>query len=196
MSLVRTFIGVHLKDSVLERIEGLIAELCHKPGGQAARWVPAHNIHLTVKFLGDVESDALPAISDAVAGAVGIIQPVAVEVAGLGCFPNTRRPRIVWAGLRGELNTLNAMQQAIEDALEPLGHQRDKRPFSPHLTIGRVNRRATPRETAALGRTIADYGPISLGSMQVTSVSVIRSELKPEGPVYTDLTVAPLGAAP
>jgi RNA 2',3'-cyclic 3'-phosphodiesterase len=193
MSLVRTFIGVHLDDSLVDRIEDLIMELRRKPGGEAARWVAGHNVHLTVKFLGDVESDALPAISDAVATAVAEMPPVAIEVAGLGCFPNTQRPRIVWAGLRGELNALNAMQQAVEDALEPLGHEREARPFSPHLTIARVNRRATPGETAALGRTIADYGPVSLGSMQVTTVSVIRSDLRPEGPAYTDLSVAPLG---
>ena len=192
MSLVRTFIAVQLEESLLERIEELIAALRRKPGSQAARWMPTRNIHLTLKFLGDVESEALPSVSEAVASAVATIRPLAIEVADLGCFPSTRRPRIVWAGLRGELNALNALQRTIEDALVPLGHERERRPFSPHLTIGRVNRRATAAEAAALGRTIADYGPVSLGSMQVTTVRVVRSDLRPEGPRYTDLSVAPL----
>ena len=194
MTLVRTFIGVHLGAALLDRIEALANELRRRPGGQAARWVPRSNIHLTLKFLGDVESSVLPAVHEAVARAAAPHAPFAVQVADLGCFPNTRRPNIVWAGLRGDLAALRALQGAIESALEPLGHKREARPYSPHLTIGRVNRRASASEVAALGQSVAAYGPVALGEIVVASVSVIQSDLRPAGPVYTDLSVAPLGA--
>jgi 2'-5' RNA ligase len=192
MTLVRTFIGVHLNAAVRDRIEALANELRRRPGGQAARWTPKGNIHLTLKFLGDVESGGLPAVYEAVAQAVVALPPFAVQVANLGCFPNARRPNIVWAGLGGELGALRALQQAIEGALEPLGHPREARAFSPHLTIARANRRASAAESAALGQTIAAYGPVALGQIAVASVSVIKSDLRPTGPIYTDLSQAPL----
>ncbi len=193
MTLVRTFIAIHLNDTLRDQIEALANELRRRPGGQAARWTPKGNIHLTIKFLGDVERNDLPAVYEAVGRAAAGVTPFAVEVADLGCFPNTRRPNIVWVGLQGELAALRRLQQAIEGALEPLGHPRERRPFSPHLTIGRVNRRASAAETAALGQTIASYGPVALGRVAVASVSVVQSDLRPAGPIYTDLSMAPLG---
>ncbi len=193
MSLVRTFVGIHLDDALRDRIEGLTDELRRRPGGQAARWTPKANIHLTLKFLGDVESNALPAVSAAVERAAAPFSPFTIEVADLGCFPNTRRPNIVWAGVRGDLATLRALQEAIEQALAPLGHPRERHPYSPHLTIGRVNRRVSAAESLALGQTIAVYGPISLGEMCVSHVSLVRSDLRPTGPLYTDLSTAVLG---
>lgn len=192
MSTVRTFIGIHLSDALRDRIEALTDELRRRPGGQAARWTPKGNIHLTLKFLGDVESEALPALYAAVERAVAPLAPFRVEVADLGCFPNTRRPNIVWAGLRGDLASLGQLQEAIEDALQALGYPRERRAFSPHLTIGRVNRRASRSEAAALGQTIAAHEPVSLGEIAVASVSVIKSDLRPTGPIYTDLCRAPL----
>jgi RNA 2',3'-cyclic 3'-phosphodiesterase len=192
MTLVRTFVGIHLSEALRGRIEALTDALRRQPGGQAVRWTPKGNIHLTLRFLGDVESDALPALYAAVGRAVAPFAPFGVEVADLGCFPNTRRPNIVWAGLRGDLATLGALQGAIEDALHALGYARERRAFSPHLTIGRVNRRASRSEAAALGQTIATHGPVTLGQIAVASVSVIKSDLRPMGPIYTDLSTAPL----
>lgn len=192
MSQVRVFVGIHPSDDALDNLQAVTRDLSRWPGGHAARWVPRDNMHLTAKFLGDVASESLPGVYAAVGRAVAQAPCFVFQIADLGCFPNTRRPNIVWAGVRGELGALRALQQAIEAALEPLGYPREARPYSPHLTIGRVNQRASPGDVAALGRTIAAYGPVALGEVRVGSVSVIRSDLRPSGPVYTDLWIAPL----
>lgn len=193
MEMIRTFIGIHLPPDLLDALEGLAERLQQRPGGEAARWVPKGNIHLTLKFLGDVPADRLPHIYQAVSQAAARSAPFHLEVANVGCFPDARRPRIVWAGVEGDLPALLRLYEALEKALEALKYPREKRPFTPHLTIARVKQQAAPREVAALGQSIATFGPVALGAMEVTSLHVIKSVLQPTGAVYTDLAAARLG---
>lgn len=194
MEMIRTFIGIHLSPALLSAFESLIARLQQCPGSQAARWVPAKNIHLTLKFLGDVPAEQLPRIYGAVEHTAACHAPFQLEVANVGCFPNTRRPRVVWVGLKGDLEALLRLQGDLEGALERLGYPRERRPFTPHLTIARVKQQAVSSEVAALGQSIATYGPVTLGIVDVSRIHVIKSTLQPSGAVYTDLSSAQLGA--
>jgi 2'-5' RNA ligase len=121
--------------------------------------------------------------------------PFSLTVGGLGCFPNFRRPRVVWVGVDGEMDALHALHDAVEGAIAPLGYPTEKRPFNPHLTLGRVSRRASKGEAAALGRVLEGVRVGELGQIAVGGFSLMRSQLRPSGAVYTQLAYVELGAA-
>ncbi len=145
---------------------------------RAVRWVAPENIHLTLRFLGDTAEDKLPLISQELDNITSDFQPFKLYLNELGCFPNRKRPRVVWAGISGELKRLNALQKRIETAVQSLGWQGEKRPFRAHLTIGRVKDRSQARQL--------DW-ELSLEKQEipVSAVNLIESQLLPSGPVYT-----------
>jgi 2'-5' RNA ligase len=162
------------------------------PGGRAARWLSGENLHLTLKFLGDVEDARLRQVCEAVSAVCSLRSPINITVSGLGCFPNTARPRIVWAGITHGTAELVALAEANDVALSHLGFAREPRSFSAHFTLGRADKHATSAELAGLGRMIAGQRVQTIGRMTAESVSVVRSDLLSSGPVYTDLHVAAL----
>ena len=125
------------------------------------RWVRPENIHLTLKFLGKVSKDAIPAIENGMRRAVKGISPFTVLMQGAGCFPSSERPRVLWLGLQGELEPLITVQSRLEDSLEALGMDREARRFRPHLTVGRVSGGLSGGQTERLKETLAD----SVGEM-------------------------------
>src|SRR5689334_9753681 len=153
------------------------------------RWVRAENLHVTLKFLGEVAEGKI----DAIRGALGKIRsdkPVALEFRGLGFFPNERHPRVFWAGMEASPN-LKTLAADIESAMEKLGVPREKREFSPHLTLARFERARLPE---ALRKLIADYQQREFGSLRTNEFRLIQSKLKPAGAEYT--TVATFQFAP
>ncbi len=193
MADVRTFVGVDLAPQVLRALEGIQAQLRAAPGGRACRWVSAASIHLTFHFLGDVPEERLSAIGDAVARGCRAFDAMPITIAGLGCFPSIRQPRIVWAGVRDESGRLAALQPAIGRELAGIGYPPERRPFHPHLTIARARRDAPRDALAALGRSVAAYPPEPLATMRIDRVHVFRSDLRPAGAVYTILATTSLG---
>lgn len=193
---LRLFVALELPDPALEALAALQARLQADPAGRAARWVRPEGIHLTLKFLGEVPAGRQADITRAVEAAADGQAPLALEVAGLGCFPNPGQPRVAWAGLGGDLAGLAALQRATERALNPLGFPPEKRGFSPHLTLGRLRREASPAEARALGalitRSAADLGGAALAGWTAGELSLIRSELERSGARYTRLAAAPL----
>ncbi|MCC7210195.1 MAG: RNA 2',3'-cyclic phosphodiesterase, partial [Anaerolineae bacterium] len=161
------------------------------------RWTGIDGVHLTLKFLGDTPAARLAAIEAGLRDAAARRGPFALHVEGVGCFPNTRRPRVVWAGVGGELAALGALQDSVERAIAPLGFPREDRAFSPHLTLGRARQDAPPVALAALGAQVEWLaGAHERGTAwMVTAVSLMRSELKPSGAVYTQLAAAALESA-
>jgi 2'-5' RNA ligase len=121
------------------------------------------------------------------------VAPFEIEAAGLGVFPNPHRPRVVWVGIAGEIEALRTLHARLEDDLAAQGFPKEGRAFSPHLTMGRVRDRATPPEVRTLGQTVTALTIPSLGRWRVERLAVIRSDLRPEGPLYTILHVAGLG---
>jgi 2'-5' RNA ligase len=196
MTPTRAFIAVHLSAELCAMLVSLSRQLEICPGGRAARWLPGENMHLTLKFLGDVEDARLLQVCEAVSAVCSLRPPIDVGVSGLGCFPNTARPRIVWAGITYGAAELAALAAATDVALSQLAFAREPRSFSAHVTLGRAEKHATSAELSGLGRMIAGQRVAMIGHMTVESVSVVKSDLRPAGPLYTDLHVAALGSPP
>lgn len=195
MGSVRAFIAIRLSPEVLATITRVQARLRRSEGGNAARWIVPESIHLTLKFLGDVPVDRLPAVKAATLRAVAAFAPLTLELAGLGCFPNLRRPRIVWLGLYEPTGRLLRLQAALEKELAQEGFLREERAFTPHLTIGRVQASARPAELQALSAAVAAYRLEEEVAMQAGALYVLQSDLRPTGAVYSELFMAALPGA-
>lgn len=194
MNMIRAFIAIRLSDEIEHGLAGLLDDLKKRLPTAPVRWVPAHNIHLTIKFLGDVSPSNLDLLTKMLQTETVRHPPFEIRVGGLGAFPSARRPRVVWVGVTapGELATL---QRGVEAETSRLGYTPEERGFSPHLTLGRVNRNAGPGELRDLANLLETYKLGSLGSMQVNSVNLYRSELNPGGSVYTRLFSANLSGS-
>jgi 2'-5' RNA ligase len=191
MEEVRCFIAIELPDGVKRGLREFQAQL--KAGSQApVKWVDPNNIHLTLKFLGNVVADRLDEIGRAMTQAVRGTSPFSLEVKELGVFPNPRRVQIVWVGVSGEVEKLSRLQQRLESGLEKLGFPPENRRFTPHLTLARLRDRATPQEREKLGQLIAETEFEAAPSFTVNSVKLIKSQLTREGPIYSQLSSAAL----
>jgi len=191
MEQVRCFIAIELPDGIKKGLKELQSRF--KAGSQApVKWVDPDNIHLTLKFLGNVAADRMDEITTAMTQAVRGTPSFPLEVREVGVFPNPRRVQIVWVGLSGEVEKLARLQQRIESGLESLGFPPEGRRFTPHLTLARLRERATPDERAKLGQLIADTEFEAAQSFMVDTVNLMKSQLTREGPIYTRLSSAAL----
>ncbi len=202
---IRTFIAIELEDvhhqalrEVLTRFkrELATAKNAGSTTARAVRWVAPENIHLTLKFLGDVDVAVMPALQRAIADAcVGIAQ-FTLSLNGGGAFPSTRRPNVIWVGVEGEVGCAAQLARRIDDACAVLGFAREERPFSPHLTLGRVKRDIKPSDRQFIGEMIVNAAVGELGQLHVERISVMKSELQPGGSAYTRLVEARLAGRP
>jgi 2'-5' RNA ligase len=188
MTKIRTFVAVKAGPEVRAGAELLIGELCGSPAD--VKWVEPENLHLTVKFLGDVVAEGTPRVCEAVQGAVAGLAPFELEIRGAGAFPSVGRPGTVWLGTGRGSEQMEALFRPIDKALQKLGFPRESRRFHAHLTLGRV-RRGGPgvRELGELIRRQADF---EAGSMTVGEATIFSSVLRPEGPTYQILATARL----
>jgi 2'-5' RNA ligase len=195
VTTLRTFVAIELDQELRQVLADLQSRLRREVPARAVRWVRPEGIHLTLKFLGDTSQEQVEQVKEALARAAQEVSPFAFTVGGVGCFPNTRRPRVVWVGLHEPTGALRRLRDAVEAQVAPLGFPTEKRPFSPHLTLGRVHRRASASDVQALGETIAASAVGNLDEMGVSEVCYIKSDLRPSGAVYTALSRAPLAGA-
>ena len=151
-------------------------------------WTRPSNIHLTIKFLGDVPASRIEDVKRAVEMATAGRSPFEIEVSEAGCFPSLRNPRVLWVGITTIPEPLIELHEAIEKELARLGFPREPRKFSPHLTIGRVR---NPQNAARLAEELIKRG-IEPESFRASEVIVMRSDLNPAGSIYTPLAVTPL----
>ena len=186
---IRTFVAVETSPAVRGRAAELIDEL--RGAGAEVKWVEPQNLHVTLKFLGDVESGAIHQVCQAVEQAVADAAPFEFEVRGAGAFPDTRRPRTVWLGIGQGGHQIIALNERIEPPLKKLGFPKEARRFQPHLTIGRI-RRGGPG-VAELGKLIAEHEDLEIGRTHVGEAIVFSSQLGRSGPTYEALAHAPLG---
>jgi 2'-5' RNA ligase len=186
---IRTFVAVETSPEVREGAKDLVEQL--QSTGAEVKWVEPHNLHLTLKFLGDVDMKEIHHVCQAVAEAVAGAAPFEFEVRGAGAFPDAKRPRTVWLGIAEGRHQLAALNERIEAPLEKLGFRREARRFEPHLTLGRI-RRGGPglRE---LAKQIEEYADFEVGRTRVSEVIVFSSHLDRAGPTYEALARAPLG---
>ncbi len=176
---MRTFIAVEVPVDAKNRIAELENRL--KGTGTDIKWVEPGNIHITLKFLGDIDADQTAVIQKGLREALDAISPFALNLGRVGAFPDLNRPRVFWVSVEEGKDELIAMQQHIETELHARGFVREERPFSPHLTIGRVR---SPRGMGKLTEMVRSSA-FETESFPVTRVAVVKSDLKPDGPVYT-----------
>ena len=191
MSLLRAFIAVEIPPEIHKAIDSRTASLRAALDSSLVRWVSTSNIHLTLKFLGDVSPANVEMLSQMLSVEVSKHESFAIEFGGLGAFPNPRRPRVIWIGIQAPA-ALEALQHGIEAAAATLGYPNEERPFSPHLTIGRVRQHASPAGLQKVRNALEETQVGSLGTTQVSAVHLFKSDLKPSGAVYTKLFSAPL----
>lgn len=188
----RCFIAVALPASLREAIREFLLRRAPAVGG--VKWVGAEHLHLTLKFLGEVGRERIPAVAGALDAALAGFAPFPTRLHAAGAFPSPARPRVVWIGVAAGAAELAALAAAVETALSPLGFPPEDRPFAAHLTVGRV--KAPPRDPAALPALIDAVRDRTWGEFVVPEVHLMRSELFPEGPRYSILHTTSLPGAP
>ena len=190
MGPLRTFIAIETPPGILQGVAEATAEL-RRAIGSLVRWVPVQNMHLTLKFLGDVAPSNVDMLSQMLRTEVELFPCFDMHLGGVGVFPSLKRPRVIYIGIQAPA-ALEALQRSIESAAGRLGYESEERGFSPHLTIGRVKQGLTVAEQQLIRRTLEDTTIDSLGTARVDSVHLYKSDLKPSGSVYTRLYSAAL----
>jgi RNA 2',3'-cyclic 3'-phosphodiesterase len=184
--VIRAFIAVALEPQVIAKITEAIEQL--KPQFPGVRWVRPGNVHLTLKFLGDIDEAFVPSISAALKQQFRLFPRCTINAKGLGVFPGLQRPRVLWVGLVG--GRLISLALKVESALAPLGFAQETRRFTPHLTIGRW--RQMDRAPQSLVQQLDQWRTYDFGISKIDSVKLMQSVLKPEGANYSELTAVPL----
>ena len=184
---MRTFIAIELDEGIRSRLADAAERL--RGAGCKVRWVKPDRMHLTLKFLGEIDPSALDAVALAMATAAEGGAPFRIQVAGLGAFPPRGAPRVVWAGVRDAAGALAEVHKRLDEALGVWGFERETRAFRPHLTLGRVKER---RGSERLRAVLEEQAGAEFGVQGVRELVCFRSELSPHGPTYTPLCRQPL----
>jgi 2'-5' RNA ligase len=184
MSVIRAFIAIELTAEIQNRLDEVTTAFKKQLNGVPVRWVPAGNIHLTLKFLGDVSVANVKILCDILKTEVAGHRPFEDSVGGAGAFPNNRRPRVIWVGVEAP-SELTMVQSGVDAAMERLGYAREDRPFSPHLTVGRISRNANSDDTRLISKVLETCRVGFLGAACVQEICLFRSDLQPTGAVYT-----------
>ncbi|MBI2202710.1 MAG: RNA 2',3'-cyclic phosphodiesterase [Candidatus Rokubacteria bacterium] len=161
-----------------------------RPLAAGVAWIAADNLHVTLKFLGGVEPPKVELVQSAVARAVRGTAPFDLVVTGLGAFPSATRPRVIWAGITAGRGELTGLAASIEHELAPIGFAPEDRPFSPHVTLGRVRE---TRRNERLAEAFETGTAERFGTIRVEHVSLMRSDLSPRGARYSELSAHLLG---
>ncbi len=183
----RTFVGVKI-DAAVGRSAEIIRAFQAVPTD--VKWVEPHNLHITLKFLGDVEAAEIHRVCETVQRAVADVSPFRFELRGAGAFPSVRRPRTIWLGAAAGEREMVELAKIVEKKLQKLGFPREGRRFQPHLTIGRIRRGGKPSESFC--DLLAENSDVEVGAIPVDEVFVFSSTLTPSGPAYDVLARAPL----
>jgi 2'-5' RNA ligase len=191
MMPLRVFIAVEIPSSIRQAIHDQTESLRAALGRDLVRWVPAENMHLTLKFIGDVSPASVDTLAQMLTAETETCAPFSLTVGGLGSFPTPRRARVIWIGIHAPA-VLTSLQRGLESAAARFGYEEEARPFSPHLTLGRVRQPigASDQQKVCVALEKAQVG--ALGTAEVTAVHLFKSDLKPSGAEYTRLFSAPL----
>jgi 2'-5' RNA ligase len=187
--LVRAFLAIDLPDSLRGEIGKIQDRL--RPHVSGIRWTRPEGIHLTLKFFGDISEDEIETLSRVIENATGGVPPFSLRLGTPGAFPGTRRPRVLWIGVDGDVASLVKLQQEIERDLETGGFRMEGRPYRPHLTMGRFR---DPLKPSGLERTLENIKDVyQAESFIAEGLTLFKSDLKPGGAVYTVLKYFPFG---
>jgi 2'-5' RNA ligase len=191
MSVIRAFIAIDLSPEIQRKLVEVQENYKSQLNTIPVRWVPVTNIHLTLKFLGDVSLSNINILTEMLLAEVSNHHQFEITVGGSGTFPNLRQPRVIWIGIQAP-QELTIIQRGIEATTTRMGYTREDRGFSPHLTLGRVSRNATSQDVKAISHVIEKTRIGFLGATNVEEVHLYRSDLNPNGAVYTRIFTASL----
>ncbi|MDY6833474.1 MAG: RNA 2',3'-cyclic phosphodiesterase [Chloroflexota bacterium] len=186
---LRCFIAIELPDEVKLRIE-MCQDHLKKGRHEFVKWVNPQGIHLTLAFLGDIQTDLLPRVEEAMDRAVADSTSIDLAVDELGVFPGWKQPRVVWLGIKGDIHKLELMHDSLSRELISLGYMPESRGFKPHLTLGRIRDGATSVQKREFGEWVSALQFDSRVQFKATNLSLMQSILKPSGAIYNRLNSA------
>ncbi len=182
MEKIRAFVAISLPENIKNHIRAVQAEF--KNQGLKMRWVRPENIHITLKFLGDIKKSDIENIEMAMENGARGISPLKLMVKGAGVFPGLRRPRVLWAGLKGDTGHLLNFWKELDKNLDKAGFPSENRPFKAHLTIARIKQAI---DTGKLVEMMEKFAQSESEAFIAGKITLYQSRLKPSGPVYTKL---------
>ncbi len=185
---IRSFLAFRLPAEIRTVVEQVHDGL--KDASRDVKWVRPGSVHLTVAFLGSVDEEAIPALSEAVRGVCAGFAPFRLAVRGTGLFPNPRRPRVIWLGLEGDVERMGGLRDALQDVLEPFGVERERRPFRPHLTLGRFRKGGIMDDR--LAEAMDGWTEVESPACVLSELVLFKSDLRRGGAVHTELDRFPL----
>jgi 2'-5' RNA ligase len=186
--LIRSFLAIELPEAIRRKIEEVQKDL--KLSHADVRWVSPEKIHLTLKFFGSIDESRIDPIVKSIGGPTQTSSPFSLAVRGMGAFPHLKNPRVIWMGLVDEKEILPSFQRELEKELRKIGFESEDRPFHPHLTLGRM--KSNQGRDELIGR-MEKYREEQFGDFQVEKVVLLKSDLRPSGPIYTPLKELRLG---
>jgi len=178
---LRCFIAVSLPAPLKKEIGVLIGRL--RESGADIRWVPEENLHFTLKFLGATDEKLISEIKEVLHKKLSPYVPFYIKISGVGYFPGGKNPRVLWIGIE-EPGSLADIYREVEEVMVKFGYPREERPFSPHLTIGRVR---SPKRMSEALRRLDEFRTVSFEGFEVKAVKLMKSDLKTGGAEYSEL---------
>lgn len=191
MNLLRAFIAIELPQPLQDAIGKQTVRLRQTCGDDLIRWVPTQNMHLTLKFIGNIANTHLDFLKQLLTRTAELHPQFDLQIGGIGAFPTSKRPRVLWAGIHAPTD-LASLQRNIEAGTARLGYEKEERPFSPHLTIGRVRQNIGTADLTKIRIGLDSIQISNIGSARIDSIQLYKSELHSSGSVYTKLFSAPL----
>jgi RNA 2',3'-cyclic 3'-phosphodiesterase len=180
---MRTFISITLPLPTLEKIKNIQIDL-QKGLQNGVSWISPNSIHLTLKFLGDTNNDQIAEISAGLREICTHVRPFMLTCGGLGCFPDNRHPSVIWVGIARD-NSLNALVGEIEELCYTAGFPREKRMFSPHLTLGRIRTPLQSLDLEFLNNQMKNRSTLTISEIEVDEIDLMKSDLQPKGAIYS-----------
>ena len=189
--VIRTFIAVDLPTTVLDALGQISTQLQSKLSDTPVRWVDSKKMHLTLKFLGDISTENISMVERILKSEAAKHTLMEIGIGGIGAFPKMRHPRVIWVGIEAP-SELFDLRRGIEDGVARLGYNYDKYEFTPHLTLGRISRKASASDIRTVGKVLHDFQVGFIGVARIDAVHLYRSDLHPDGAKYTCLYSAEL----
>lgn len=186
--MIRSFLAIELPETIRRKIGEVQKEL--KLSHADVRWVNPENIHLTLKFFGNIDESRIDPIAKSLEGLIQTTSAFSLSIRGMGSFPHFKNPRVIWMGLKEGKEVLVALQEKVDGELKKIGFEPEERDFHPHLTLGRA--KSSRGRDELIGR-MEKYQEEEFGNIRVERIVLLQSVLKPSGPVYTLLREIKLG---
>lgn len=192
MNQIRVFIAVDLPPAIQESVEKQTASLRRTLGDDLIRWVPAQNMHLTLKFIGNIAASHLDFLKQMLTQSVNSQRQFDLQIGGIGSFPNLKRPRVLWVGIHAPAD-LTSLQKNVEAGAVRLGYEKEERGFSPHLTLGRVRQNVSAVDLQRIRSALENTQIGRIGTTTIEAVHLYKSDLHTDGSIYTKLLSVSLG---